>query len=128
MKKIYTIKHGYFQPEREDKIRYHFSKDECCKLCTGKCPIEGLSAADLYFSAEMLESRKRPKEDSPDYCLGIARLLLTSAFQRPVDIYYNMAEGYWGCLDGRHRICVAQKLNTKARGIKTSVLINLMLG
>lgn len=128
MKKVYAIKHGYFQPEQGDKIRYRFSENECCKLCTGKCPIEGLSAVDFYFVPENMDLTMRPEENTPDYCLGIARLLLTASFQRPVDIYYNISEGYWGCLDGRHRICVAQKLNTKARGIKTSVLVNLMLG
>ena len=113
MKKVYAIKHGYFQPEQEDKIRYRFSKDECCKLCTGKCPIEGLSAVDFYFIPENLYFKKRPEGSTGEYCLGIARLLLTASFQRPVDIYYNMSEGYWGCLDGRDRSCVYKKVIRK---------------
>lgn len=126
-KKIYTIKNGYFTPLQEDDIRFHFHTDECCKKCGKKCPIEGISPADLYCTREEIKSAGIPEENSPEYCLGIAKLLLMSEFRRAVDIYYVMADGHFGCYDGRHRLCVAQKLNTKSRGIMASVLVNLML-
>ena len=124
----YLIKHGYFTPEKADRIKFRFAPSECCLLCHGQCPIEHLTAADLYcVGDDLYKGRPLPAEDSPDYCLGLALLLLGRKLNRPVDIYYAIRDGHIGCFDGRHRLCVAQKLNSQDKNVKISVLVNLLM-
>ena len=68
-----------------------------------------------------------PRESEANYCLGMAKKLICGDFERPVDIFYNTRDGHICCSDGRHRICVAQKLNSTDKAKKLAVKVNLMV-
>ena len=122
----YLIKDGKYQPETRDDIHFNFAKDECCKCHNGTCPIEGLTLADLYF-VNVSPNRIMPKEYEPDYCIGMAKKLICGDYQFPVDIQLSSLDGHIICYDGRHRICIAQKLNGEHE-FKVPVKVNFIVG
>lgn len=122
----YLIKDGKFTPEKEDCFRFCFHESECCKKNSGTCPVEGLSLMDVYF-VDNLQKGKMPEEHEMAYCVNLAKMLITGKFERPVDIFY-CRDGHIGCSDGRHRLCVAQKLNQSGKDVKIGVKVNLLMG
>ena len=81
---------------------------------------------DIYF-IDSLHNGERPEEYEAAYCINLAKMLIARKFERPVDIYY-CKDGHIGCSDGRHRLCVAQKLNQSGKDLKVSIKVNLLMG
>ena len=122
----YFIKDGKFIPEKGDTFRFCFRWDECCKEHGETCPIEDLSLMDIYFMGGS-EKKGTPQEYEAAYCVNIAKKLIAGEYERPVDIFY-CRDGHIGCSDGRHRLCIAQKLNQSGKASKVSVKVNLLMG
>ena len=72
-------------------------------------------------------NRIMPKEYEPDYCIGMAKKLICGDYQFPVDIQLSSLDGHIICYDGRHRICIAQKLNGEHE-FKVPVKVNFIVG
>ena len=88
--------------------------------------LKDLTLADLYF-VNVSPNRIMPKEYEPDYCIGMAKKLICGDYQFPVDIQLSSLDGHIICYDGRHRICIAQKLNGEHE-FKVPVKVNFIVG
>ena len=60
-------------------------------------------------------------------CIGMAKKLICGDYQFPVDIQLSSLDGHIICYDGRHRICIAQKLNGEHE-FKVPVKVNFIVG
>ena len=82
--------------------------------CSKKCPLEGLSIAEI----EATELRDEHYKDDEDYCLQMA-LWLMHLDEEPYRnhlvpiLLHCHGDDVFSISNGRHRICVARKLAQK---------------
>lgn len=122
----YLIKDGKYYPETRDDIHLTLRKTNAAMCHNGTCPIEGLTLADLYF-VNVSPNRSCQKSMNQTIVLEWRKSLICGDYQFPVDIQLSSLDGHIICYDGRHRICIAQKLNGEHE-FKVPVKVNFIVG
>jgi len=99
---------------------FHFCLDEysCYRCKTGSCSLDNISLEDLK---NISPSDHAHRENSVEYCRGMAKLFLDHKFTSPATIFLNMKCGHYDFDDGQHRTCVAARILQKGGQILLNV-------
>lgn len=85
-----------FDPS-DKEFKFRFTEDTCAQIRTGICQLQGFDS-----DAVVASHSEYPR------CQKILLGLINGTI-KDVPCIYKCKCGHWMCVDGQHRICIAQK-------------------